>query len=170
MSDLIFSSVPGRLVEVLKADDAQTFKLEILDQAKGTPVLESAGITTGIQVAQRVAGQFQVTLDESLFAVPFGDEAGQMMVTLVHGMICQGSLNGVLTDTGTVAGGIQDGVQRALQWYKANKFQRSKINPVRLYIGASGFAGYIIGFTIDAQAAEGGMVRSQLSLIAWNVK
>ena len=155
MSDLIFSSVPGRLVKVLEADDAQTFRLVIKDQNGD---LESTGIVTGVRVGQRVAAQFQVTLDESLFVVPFGDEAGQMTVTLVHGMLC------------TSSSGTSDGVQKMLQWYKSNKLQRTKMTPIRLAIGASVFKGYVLGSELDAQAAEGGMVRSQLSLVAWNVQ
>lgn len=155
MADLIFSSVPGRLVKVLEADDAQTFRLIVRDQAGD---LESTGIVTGVRVGQRVAAQFQVTLDESLFVVPFGDEAGQMTVTLVHGMLCDS------------ASGTSDGVQRLLQWYKSNKLQRTKTNPITLAIGASVFKGYVLASDLDAQAAEGGMVRSQLNLIAWNVQ
>ncbi|HNX48553.1 MAG TPA: hypothetical protein PLS53_00395 [Thermoanaerobaculaceae bacterium] len=155
MSDLIFSSVPGRIVKVLAADDAQTFRLIVKDQNGD---LDSTGIVTGVRVGQRVAAQLQVTLDESLFVVPFGDEAGQMTVTLVHGMLC------------TSGSGTSDGVQRLLQWYKANKLQRAKTQPVTLAIGASVFKGYVLGSDLDAQAAEGGMVRSQLSLVAWNVQ
>lgn len=155
MPDLIFSSVPGRLVKVLEADDTQTFRLIVKDQNGD---LDSTGIVTGVRVGQRVAAQLQVTLDESLFVVPFGDEAGQMTVTLVHGMLCASS------------SGTSDGVQRLLQWYKTNKLQRAKTQPITLAIGASVFKGYVIGSELDAQAAEGGMVRSQLSLVAWNVQ
>lgn len=120
--------------------------------------LESTGIITGVRVGQRVSAQFQVTLDESLFVVPFGDEAGQMTVTLVHGMLC------------SATSGTSDGVQKMLQWYRANKLQRAKVTPLTLAIGASVFKGYVLGSDLDAQAAEGGMVRSQLSLVAWNVQ
>jgi len=155
MSDVIFSAVPGRLVVVLPADDTHTFRLRVKAQEGD---LESTGIVTGIRIGQRVAAQFQVTLDESLFVVPFGDEAGQMTVSLVHGMNCD-------TRSGT-----SDGMQRLLQWYKANKLQRSKMTPISLAIGSSVFKGYVVSSELDAQSAEGGMIRSQLSLIAWNVQ
>jgi hypothetical protein len=152
MADAIFSAVPGRLVVAMQGDDAQAFKVVM----SGIPMIP--GIATGIQVAQQVAAQFQVTLDESLFVVPFGDDAGQMSMTVVHGMECKGS------DT------VIDGVQAALQWYKKYKFQRSNMNPVTIGVGSSVFKGYVINFKIDAQAAEGGMVRGQLNLVAWNVQ
>ena len=155
MSSVIFAAVPGRMVIALPADDAQTFNLAISNQ---TGDLASTGIVTGTRSSQKVSAQFQVTLDESLFVVPFGDEAGQMSVTLVHGMFCHAN------------SGILDGVQAALQWYRNNKFQRANTAPLTLAIGSSVFKGYAIGFGIDAQAAEGGMVRSQLDLIAWNVQ
>lgn len=171
----VFSAVPGRIVMVLPAGDAQAFRL-IMKSIMGGPVyreLDPArnaaagdimipGISTGVRIAQRVAAQFQVTLDESLFVVPFGDEAGQMTLTLVHGMECDKNSSGGTTS-------VIDGVQKAMAWYAKYKFQRKNMQPITVNLGASVFKGYAIGFSIDAQAAEGGMVRSQLDLIAWNV-
>jgi hypothetical protein len=153
MSDTIFYAVPGRLVVALQGDDAQSFKVVM----KGVPMIP--GIATGLRVSQQVSAQFQVTLDKSLFVIPFGDDAGQMSMTVVHGMECRSS--------GT---GVTDGVQSALQWYKKYKFQRDNMAPVTVGVGSSVFKGYVINFAIDAQAAEGGMVRGQLNLVAWNVQ
>lgn len=156
MTDTIFAAVPGRLVVAVQSDDAHTFRLRIDD------VLDATGISTGVQVGQRVAAQMQVTLDQSLFVTAFGDDPGQMRVTMVHGMQC-GAGNGGGTSS------VIDSVQQALAWYRTNKLQGSNLNPITLAIGASVFKGYVMGFELDAQAAEGGMVRSQLSLAAWNV-
>ena len=156
----IFAAVPGRLVIALRGDDAQAFKLVMRGPSGGSEIM-IPGIATGARVAQKVSAQFQVTLDESLFVTPFGDDAGQMTMTVVHGIECESN--------DRQAGTVIDGVQQSMQWYKRYKFQRNNMEPLTIGLGSSVFKGYAISFEIDAQAAEGGMVRGQLSLIAWNV-
>ena len=154
----IFTSVPGRVVLAVESNEAQSFTLSVEDEASGD-TFENSGFTTSFQLTQKVSAQFQISLDRSLFAIPFGDDVGMMSVGLVHGLFCDGEGGDTEIDT---AQAIQD-------WYRRNKFQASRLDPIRLTVGESGYAGYVISMDLSAEAAQGSMVRSRLQLAAWSL-
>lgn len=154
----IFTSVPGRVVLAVDSNEAQSFTLSVDNEASGDS-FENSGFTTSFKLSQKVSAQFQVSLDRSLFAIPFGDDIGMMTVGLVHGLFCDGEGGSTETDT---AQAIQD-------WYRRNKFQASRLDPIRLTVGESGYKGYVMAMDLSAEASQGSMVRSQLQLVAWGL-
>lgn len=156
----IFQTVPGRAVVAIETDDVQSFMIEVRDEDAGGDQagFSNTGLTTRVEVQQQVSAQFQVSLDRAVFAVPFGDAIGQMTVGLVHGLLC---------DTGT--GQTVDTGERILDWYRRNKFQRGRLQPLTIAIGTSIYSGYILGLSLSAESSEGSMIRSTIQLAAWGV-
>lgn len=157
----IFRSVPGRIV-ALETNDVQSFTLEVRDDDAGpgeNDGFRNTGFTTSFRMQERVSAQFQLSLDRSLFAIPFGDDVGTMSVGLVHGLLCETSRGQASVDTS----------QAVMSWYNRNKFQASRLSPLRITVGSMVYAGYVLGLDLHAEASEGSIIRSQLQLAAWGL-
>lgn len=111
------------------------------------------GIATSVRVRQNVLAQFQNTLSNSVYVVPFGDGVGDLQVTFLANPQCGATNNSSLSNI----------------WnhYKTNRLQPKQTRPARLSVGPVTLTGHLIGFVIDAQGSSTGMVQGTLVFKAW---
>ena len=155
----IFTATPGRVVLAMESDGVESFTLRVSGDDTNGGDFENSGFTTSFKMTQKISAQFQISLDRSLFAIPFGDDIGMMSVGLVHGLFCDGVGGTNEIDTGQA---IQD-------WYRRNKFQASRLDPIQIAVGETNYAGYVMALDLGAEASQGSMIRSQLQLVAWGL-
>jgi hypothetical protein len=147
---VIFDGTPGRLVAI-KSHNPQAMALSI--DLNGAQL---HGVVTKLEVDQSVAAQFQASLDRAIYVVPFGDNIGTMLVSMI--------LNSSCGDSG---GDSERGTDQLIQYYAEKRLSPTNPLPGQLTIGKKTFLGYVTGFKLSAASESGYLFAGTLQFAAW---
>jgi hypothetical protein len=143
MSD-VFVQAPGTLV-AFKSDSPQSLIFDL-------GAIQATGVVMNLTIDGSVAAQFQPSLDGTVYMTPFGDNVGNLTVSLLLNSRCH---------SGT------DSASDFLDVYQSIRLSPDNPVPSNLIIGRKSFTGYATGFTLSASSESGQMVHGQLKFAAW---
>lgn len=127
---VIFESAPGRLT-AMNSQGAQSIRLNIAE-------FRSAGVLTGITVEHRVAAQFQPSLDNALYIIPFGDGVGRMTLELI--------LNPMDPNC---SGGREVGPDKFVEFYLKARLSPVNFAPAVLTLHNQQIKGFVTGMRMN---------------------
>jgi hypothetical protein len=145
----VFDSQPGRAVAIA-ADSPRPFILDI-----GSDFIDC--IATSVAIDHSVAAQVSLSLANSVYITPFGDNPSSLLVSFIlNGKDCQSS---------------ESAVESFLASYHQAKLGPTQNTYPRLFIvGGAAYEGYLIGCKASANT-DGGqrMYMGSLSAIVWAI-
>lgn len=127
--------------------------------ADGTLNLTKLGIATNVETSQSVIAQFQNTLDDAIYVVPFGDAVGDSVISFVINNQCITSEGTADNDLGT-----QDQLVAA---YLTNRLKPSTAAGMYLAIGGLAMIGFIVGLRLSGTSDGTPMVRGTILFKSW---
>jgi hypothetical protein len=124
-------------------------------QAKPLVVIGSTGqavpgVVTDLKVDQSVAAQFQSSLDRAIYVVPFGDNMGNMEVSMLLNRGCDN----------------RERLDEFFRYYSDKRLGPKTLDPVTVTIGAQAFRAYLVGMSVSVSANDF-IYRGTATFAAW---
>ena len=112
------------------------------------------GVCTQLETNQSVVAQFQKTLSDNIYVVPFGDAPGDTSISFIANRTCLGSTTGGANVTA---------------YYIANRLRPAAQSTNILSIGGMLLYGFLTSVRLNASAEGTPMVSGTLGFKSWPV-
>lgn len=142
-------SVAGRII---KSGVVSVEAPEVITISLNGTSLANLGICTGIETKQTVSAQFQKTLGDDIYVVPFGDQPGDTSISFIANRTCD-EING--------------GGAKVISYYLANRLRPARTGSIIIGIGGMSLVGFLTGLAISAKSDGTPLVTGVLFFKNW---